>query len=231
MARITKGYQQYNTGYDVTSSGDTFPAQSNASLRFVGKAGSPLPLYVFDVVASFGLTGTTAQSRTTRSFFPHNSNPPQIAISCQSPNQYYYGWACEFIREHQQTLQEAYLSIPPNGTAHADYHHRGYHGSLSGYGYVQTIRRRHERFVVAPEFTFTFIVSKFESDRFNDHAVSAKRMKTWNDIIKELEKKQAAKDAYAQEVAAPPVDEPAEDNEVPDRPPLAEGPNGELRPN
>jgi hypothetical protein len=208
--RITKGFQSYNAGYDALSSGEGLPSGSNASLRFVGKAGEPLPLYVFDVTASFGLTGTTAQSRKTRSFFPHNSNPPQILVSCQAPNQYYYGWACEFIREHQQTLQEAYLSIPPKGIAPANYHHRGKHQSLSGYGYVQTIRRRHERFVPAPEFTFTFVISKFESKRFNDHAVPAKQMMSWKDIIEAMQARDA-KIAYG-EVKRPDTQTPAPDD-------------------
>jgi hypothetical protein len=205
----------YDQGYDVTSHGTDDSPSPNGRIHFPGENGPSEPLWVIDVSMDFGLAGIIAQSRKTRSFFPHNSIPPTISVSCQTPNQLVYGRTVEFIRNHQLALDTAFLAIPGKGITSAGYHHKGKHGSISAHGYVQAVRRRHVKFDHAPEFTFAFVVASFKyPEALRDTMVSPRQMKTWSEIVADTTNPNAA----FGEAKRPQSDEKAPDSETPDRP-------------
>jgi hypothetical protein len=180
-------FQPYDQGKDAVGHGHEESPNPNARLYFPwSNGGGPfVNLWVYDVQTSFGLSGSTAQSSKSRSFFARNSIPPTFTIACQAPNQYVYGRITEFIRKSQRGFADlAYLHIEGGGLP-AGNHMRGPHKPLSAEGFVQNVRRRHAKFEIVPDFTFSFVTALMHSP-WNDEAYEPKEMLSWQDVVEKI---------------------------------------------
>jgi hypothetical protein len=145
-------------------------------------------LLISDFQTGFQLVGSTAQSVRTRSYFAHNIAQPSFVVTCQFRDQERYGKLIELIRIGQLDLTSSMrLYVAPyNSPNKTGTRMRGDHTGIYAEGYVKSVKRRHERFVNSPELRFEFIVERVISgpSGWNSGAVKAKKMMTWNDIIK-----------------------------------------------
>lgn len=178
-------FQAFDRGYDVTFFGTDDAPKPNARLHFPWPGDKFVSLWVIDVSIDFGLAGSTAQSRTTRSFFPHNSIPPVITVQCIAPNQFLYGKTLETIRSSHRNLDTACLHVFSGGIAPAGSHHKGQHDAVAAEGYVQNARRHHTKHEYAPEFTIEFTVSNMISP-YKDQTVDQKGLLDWHDITQKI---------------------------------------------
>lgn len=124
-------------------------------------------LWVDNFQAAFNISGTQAQSVTTRSFYPHNLGQLTLTVHGQTPNQYEYGRVVEFIRHsHKKAVAsgESFRLVIPEITPGEDSKLRNPEDSRNTRspvdvgGYVLSIERRNERFVNAPEYEFQFVI-------------------------------------------------------------------------
>jgi hypothetical protein len=225
-------FQPYDQGNDAVGWGTKPAPRPNARLYFPWSSGSGphIELWVTDVTVDFGLSGTTAQSAKQRSFFARNSIPPAFTVACQAPNQYIYGQTQEFFRSSQRGFSDlAYLHIKAGGIK-ANNSTKGVHQNIGVEGYVQATRRRHERFVNAPAFTFGFVTA-FMHAPFTDTIYAPQAILTWKDVVEKI-RANDPNAGFAVNPDARPVTPTADrDFDVPDVPPQTPGPNGELRPN
>jgi hypothetical protein len=224
-------FKQYDKGYDVSATGQRDAPGARGRLYFPWPGPNFIKLWVTGVTIDFGLAGNTAQSRSTRSFFPHNSIPPTITVACIAPNQYQYGKTLEFVREQQQGAITSgdfgYLHIFGGGISNAGFTHKGVHDPIAAEGYVQTARRRHVAHEYAPEFTLAFIVSRMAAPFGADKVVPVKKLIDWHQIVNKIIKDDPNvgfaedPDAHPRPTSDPPT--------VPDVP-QAPGANGQIRP-
>lgn len=210
-------------GYDVVAThgaNDQAKAKVNGWLTY---ANVEVPLWVQEYSTGWAMAGSTAQSSRTRSFFAHNFQQVSFTISCQFPSQREMGDVTQLIRVAHKGLDSAmYLEVlglrngPTNGRL------KGASQNLAGEGYVKAITRVHEKGVYSPELQFEFVIERLDSPAsWADSPVTIRKLKSWNDIVEGI---------MAHDPNAGFVDDPNA-NRVPDRPSLAPGPNGELRPN
>jgi hypothetical protein len=176
-------FQRYEYGYDVKAIGSDEPPRPTGWLEFPYPGGHRVNIWVIEVTISFGLAGTTAQSRHNRSFFPHNSIPPSINVHCIAPNQHIYGHTLEFIRSSQAGLDTSYLYIKRGGISAAGYTHKGRHEPVAAEGYVQAASRHHERHTYSPEFDISYVVSRMASPFGPDTDVRPTVLKDWTAIV------------------------------------------------
>lgn len=186
-------FQRYDRGYQVSSPDrPQTRARTNATLLSgvnpqVDVTGSSrIDLWVTDNESDFGIAGQTAQSRMRRTFFPHNLSQTAYSITGQCPNQEEYGRLTEFVRSAQvsaltsQTLMR--LIIPEAGLP-GGRTMKGRRKAIDAIGYVQAMPRSHERFVNAPSYTFSFIISRSLAGLFQDEAVRVNYIKSWSEIF------------------------------------------------
>jgi hypothetical protein len=141
-------------------------------------------MWVFDVSVDFGLSGSTAQSSGTRSFFPRNLTQPSIHISVQCPTQRHMAELAEFVRTTQKFMwQPITLEIKSRAPdASTGRNLRGPHSPIKATGYVKSIQREHNANEPSPEVTFDFLVEQLFSP-WVDELAPVRRLKTWHDII------------------------------------------------
>lgn len=160
---IDKGYYVRKPNLQPEAKG----SRTNALL--INSEGKELPLWVNQVQAAFGVTGSTAQSSKKRQFFPKNLNQPTLEIAGQTPNQYEYGRIAEFVREAQlngilgnPTGDQKVLTFKMGrgGTDTRRRIQRGEHQSIVVDGYINKVERKTERFVNAPPYTLSFVITK-----------------------------------------------------------------------
>jgi hypothetical protein len=147
-----------NTGYDnYALAGHGNPPSANG---FMTHSGNTVSMYVFDVSIDFGLSGSTAQSSGTRSFFPRNLTQPSIHIAVQCPTQRHMAELAEFVRMTQKNMWEPVtLEIKQrNKTLYRNVGRRlkGTHSPIKATGYVKSIPREHNANEASPEVTFDF---------------------------------------------------------------------------
>jgi len=166
-------------GYDVEHAGGS-DVGSNGYFKF---GTDQVPLWVSEFTTPFGLAGDTAQSVGTLTFFPRALDQTEFTFVCQAPNQKFYGQTVEIIRRAQKgfaNLAEVWLNgykLPVL---------RGGHDAFNALGYVRTVQRRHERWVYAPEFTFTFIAADILKPTGWSTAadlVKIRKLKSWQQIV------------------------------------------------
>jgi hypothetical protein len=149
-------------------------------------SGNTVSMYVFDVSIDFGLSGSTAQSSGTRSFFPRNLTQPSIHIAVQCPTQRHMAELAEFVRMTQKNMWEPVtLEIKQrNKTLYRNVGRRlkGTHSPIKATGYVKSIPREHNANEASPEVTFDFLVEQLLSP-WVDELAPVRRLKTWHDII------------------------------------------------
>jgi hypothetical protein len=96
--------QPFTTGYDIKAStpvSSRLPYQA-ATNAVISDGQFQLSIFVMNVSIDIALSGSTAQARWTRDFYPHNFTQPNFTITGQSLNQGDYGKLCEFIHQAQQ---------------------------------------------------------------------------------------------------------------------------------
>jgi hypothetical protein len=169
---------QYGSGYDERAVRGT-DKRSNGTLTL---GNNSVPLWVFDLRVPFGLSGSTAQSFGTRSFFPRALTQPEITLDCQAPTQVHYGRTVEFIRQSQKSLSgNVKLDITAGGPQGIL---RGQHQAISATGYIRSVPRRHTRFEYSPEFSFAFVVAQLTSPTaWADDPVKIRQLKSWQQIV------------------------------------------------
>jgi hypothetical protein len=129
-------------------------------------------LWIYDFSADFGASGTEAQSRMKKDFFPRFFTQPRYLIKGQTPNQYEYQRLAKFIRlgmlqqvagsplQNGNPLFEAFvLRIEGRGYEHANHSTKGGHAGWTLEGYIEQIATGGERFQFAPEYEFTFVLA------------------------------------------------------------------------
>lgn len=131
-----------------------------------------LPLWVYDFSSDFSATGTEAQSRMRKEFFPRFFTQPRYVIKGQTPNQYEWQRLGQFIRRGMlmQVMSgpvlgsnpqfEAFvLRIEGRGYAMKNRNLKGGHAGWTLEGYIEEAPAGGERFQFAPEYEFTFILA------------------------------------------------------------------------
>lgn len=140
--------------------------QKDANAYFENGNGERVFMWVSDVEAQFAMTGSTAQSRAYRRFYPHNFAQPTCTISGQCPNQYEMGRLAEFIRDSQLLQLEdnplLKFRLFTQGKDTARPLQKGKHRRISISGYVLNVPRTAERWVNAPEYRLEFAIAKAE---------------------------------------------------------------------
>jgi hypothetical protein len=161
------------------------PDKPNGWLMFNGQE---VPLWVFNVTTDFAMSGNTAQSARTRSFFAHNFQQPSIGVSVQLPSQRHLGDLAEFVRlTHRGMDSNTKLEIIGVKTAYGNGNMKGPHQNVAAEGYVKTIQREHMKQVWAPELTFQFVVEKMISpSEWADSLPTIRKLKSWHDIVESI---------------------------------------------
>lgn len=130
-----------------------------------------LLLWVYDFTSDFSATGTEAQSRTRKEFYPRFFTQPRYVIKGQTPNQYEWQRLGEFIRQGMlmQVMSSAVQSNPQfeafvlriegRGYATKNRNTKGGHAGWTLEGYIEEAPAGGERFEFAPEYEFTFILA------------------------------------------------------------------------
>lgn len=225
-------FQPTDKGYDVNATRKNLPPHHNGRL-YLGNfdSGDGVNLYVYEVQTGFSLGGSTAQSASTRSFFARNFVQPAFNVLCQSPNQSHYGQVVEFIRaSHKLAITgvesnlEIYNANRLGASSGTNQYGRikGDHQPIKATGYVSQIPRTHERFMYAPDYTFSFVVAKMISpSAWSDQLITPEQMMTWHDIITKIMKNEYITDPDStKKKTVPNIARPL------DRPPVAPGPAG-----
>jgi hypothetical protein len=162
--------------------------QANAYLEDA-QDGKRVFMWVNAYEADFAMSGTTAQSKKRREFFPHNFAQPTLNITGQTPNQYQHARLAEFIRRHQKlsAISDKHvlnLKITGGGEHTAQETVKGIRDPVDLVGYINTAQRTAEVGVNAPDFTFGFVILK--ANKFiglQDQVVRTVKFKDILDVI------------------------------------------------
>ncbi len=149
--------------------------------------GEPLPLWIHELETSFSITGSFAQSVDKRDFYPRNFNQPTWTFRGQTHNEHEYSHIGEFIRNGQIRAIEgdALFIIGVNGGGiPAKRNMKGTHQGTKLQGYISGVRRRHERWVNAPEYQFEFVVARHLAGPIVDAPVVPKILKDWKGLYR-----------------------------------------------
>ncbi len=160
--------------------------KSNAYLENV--KGERVWLWINDITSDFAMSGTTAQSHKRREFFAHNFTQPSLNINCQTPNSYEYNRLGAFIRDaqlkglsHQGNVLK--LRVAPGGYE-AKKNVKGTHRGIYVDGYIINSVRGAERWVNAPDFQFSFVISHAHNFLgLQDQDVKSQQLRTIMGII------------------------------------------------
>lgn len=122
-------------------------------------------LWINSVQADFAATGSTAQSRTGRDFYHHNFQQPTMILGGQTPNSAEYNRLGAFIRDsHKLGLthqgQVLRLRVDKGGKNTVRGNMRGQRNHIDVDGYILNATRGAERFVNAPDYEFSFVITK-----------------------------------------------------------------------
>lgn len=185
-------------GYDVA-------AITAANKRLLGKAngwlsygGDEVPLWVQEVTTGWSMSGSTAQSSRTRSFFPRNFQQPSFTISCQFPSQREYADVAQFVRRTHKGLESAtFLEIlgvrtgpiiqSGRRSGKPSRRLKGPSQNIAAEGYVDHISRTHEQGVYSPEQNFNFVIERIISPgAWADKMVTIRKLKSWHDIVQSV---------------------------------------------
>lgn len=192
-------YPQLNTkaGYDATASaGFDGPTVGNASANLYVTTFPPFYLWVYEVQASFGLSGSTGQSQMLREFFPHNINDVTLTVTGQCANTTQYNKLAQFVRTQQWlalknisngTPSTALVALQLNSTYDGKTApsvpktptYKGPHRPWLVTGYITSIAAGATAHEVAPEFTFGFevVTANDQSGIWSDETVQASQLK------------------------------------------------------
>jgi hypothetical protein len=180
----------YAQGYDSNAvspsiRADKEPPRPNGWLTY-GK--HEVPLWVFDVATSFAMSGSTAQSPQTRTYFARNFTQGTITVSVQLPTQVHLGRLTEFVRRTHRGMQSSTMLEIVGGGPSGNFRRRLKYGgpsfNIAAEGYIRSIPREHMRFVYSPELAFEFVVERLIApSSWADTPVNIRRLKSWHDIV------------------------------------------------
>ena len=163
---------------------------TNAYLENV--KGQRVWLWVNDVTSDFSMAGSTGQSRHRREFFAHNFAQPSLNVNCQTPNSAEYNRLGAFIRDAQlmglsHQGQVLKLRILPGGFEIKSKMRGNIKGKRHGVyvdGYIINSTRGAERWVNAPDFQFSFVISQAHDFLgLQDQDVTSHKLRTILGII------------------------------------------------
>jgi hypothetical protein len=207
-------HQPYDRGYGVTHRDTNLRQRRQKNAQFVNQLNEDVWFYVDDFEANFEVTGSTAQSKKTRQFYPHNMAQPSVTVTGVAPSNHFYNELASFVRAAQYysvsgrelrmaglTTQDYRTMTGPSGkpiyrpTMQFNLYarnqksapHNKLHLSWKLEGYVKNIRAGGEKANVAPTFTFEFIiaeVSGHEKHLFDDDLVRGRAILSWMDVFK-----------------------------------------------
>lgn len=200
------------------------PPRPNGYLSFPGE--DKCWLWVSELRTSFSISGQRAQSRRTRSYFPHNFAQPSFTVVCQCANQTIYSRTIEFIRSTQTSMDSSVHLWVIDATRYSGHRNiRGRHRSNVAEGYIKSVKREHGRFIYAPELSFEFVVERHlqPSGWRDDDSVTQRILPSWKEVIEN------GITAYAKD---PDPDSSIAESDalIQGTSPLAPGPDGTLRP-
>lgn len=225
--------QDWNSGYDAVATDGRYSKDTNGNwvpdmakdttntvwASLLGKSNSNLcnqqyyvPLLVDGVQVDLSISGSSAQSRATRDFYPHNIVIPSFTISGQCYSTAQYGAMAEYIHMAQHralnnsdliqfylegtadTLAQGTFSATPKVTyrdpnGHLVAQHLiqkivGRHGRIIAQGYINTFMRSHSMGDHRPTWQIQFIVSNMlSSPIYTDAVVTEKETDTWLRIL------------------------------------------------
>jgi len=167
----------------------TNPARHSGNAVFVNQLGEKITFYVEEISVDFAMSGSTAQSRKLRQFFPHSIVQPSVRVTGIAPNSYEYNRLAAFVRlSHRYTLMGRSLRtmhvpfrnvLDANGETYAiptiqfalsnatnivtvsqGRNVKGRHKPWRLEGYVKSMKAGAERFQQAPAFQFDFVVAE-----------------------------------------------------------------------
>jgi hypothetical protein len=197
-------HQPYDQGYSARHR-DINPREYKASrnARFVNQIGQDIWFWVDDFEADFEITGSTAQSRRTRQFYPHNMAQPSVVISGVAPSNLFYNELANFVRAAQyysvtraaaDPTMTFYMYTRHQHNAPARRRHLGW--TLKGY--VKNMRAGGEKEKFAYPFQFEFIIASVETHGgntlFDDDLVTGRKILSWMDVFKSAGSKGWVKD-------------------------------------
>ncbi len=167
-----------------------------------------VPLFVNAIQIDLGITGSTAQARLTRDFYPHNITIPMFNISGQCYSTAHYGSLIEYIHmaQHESlnsvnkrsNLIQFYLKSTEANAPPAANHGLsviftknaqvqkivGGHGHILCQGYINTISRTSTTGDHRPTWQAQFVVSQMiSSNIFEEQVASEKETGTWLSIL------------------------------------------------
>lgn len=197
-----------NKGYDVTTM--VSPARRELAYK---RANANLcdgifwwPMFVTDIGIDLALSGSRAQSRLTRDFYPHNFTQPSFVVQGQSLDQRDYGALTDFVHYTQRnSLQGGKLvqlfvdgkgidggrthgrGVVKNGKRFTNQGIRGSHQTILCQGYVNKMPRQHQRGVFSPTYSFSFVVADMIAGPYHEDIVQVQQQMTWVDILKSTE--------------------------------------------
>lgn len=179
-----------DTGYDVKATQISQQRRENAEGAFNGRLHDGtwyVDFYITKINIGIALAGSTAQSRFTRDFYPHNMVMPSFNVEGQCLNQEDYGTLVEFVHQAQQksvydcTLLQ--LDVTGIGFKVSRPIMRGRHEPISAQGFINAMPRKHEKFVYAPKFNFSFVVSTMFKGIYEESTASDPEQESWAQIL------------------------------------------------
>jgi hypothetical protein len=180
--------QNIKSGYDINATKRKSPGGRNV---FLTLGSDNIGLWVYEIQTAFALGGSTAQSYRTRTFFARNFVQPKLTIMTQAPNQEEYGRVVEFIHKSQHEAlnnKTTKLQVVKGGIPNVAPAMKGVRRSIQALGYITTIKRRHERFLPAPEYSFEFVVSRtLVPQNWADDPVAIRQLKSWQEVFEGLD--------------------------------------------
>lgn len=164
-----------------------------------------IDFFCTEVTINIGLAGSVGQGRQVRDFYPHNMVMPSYNISGICIDQDHYGTLCEFVHQAQQKgvydgtqtqfqlnaglslydIRKIIGDITPgyNPSSTIQNQTRGYHKPILALGFVSAMPRSHQRFVYAPTFTFSFVVSSQSKGIYEEDPGVATEQASWASIL------------------------------------------------
>lgn len=173
-------------GYGVPDP-DINPARRSPNGRFVNQRNEKIDFWIEEIETGFGMSGTTAQSRTLRQFMPHSIVQPSIRVTGRAPNSFQYNRLASFVRaSHWNALHTGLLAregfvrheningktvtvptvrlIVRNGSSkgfpYNGRHVKGIHVPWALEGYIKSMKAGAKRFDQAPQFSFEFFIAE-----------------------------------------------------------------------
>lgn len=218
------------------------PSKNGANGSLTNQKGEIIQFWVTDVQAEFGITGSVAQSRRKRQFFPHHINQPKIIVKGITQSSAEYNQLAKFIRVAQvyalsersfalngittnkivtstsgrpsQTFYDPTIKLYiKGGGTDTKRNHKGSHPDWVLTGFAKNIQAGAERHVYAQEFQFEFISLTAQGGAmWSDTLANYRQIASWMQIFKS--RHQGWYDTKSEHVGVV----------------VAPGPNGENRP-